>query len=116
MTALGLAPVDTPTGTVLRLSGELDLSTVAQAEDALFQIENGTDGHLTLDLRYLGFIDSTGLRFILSAHARAVERNRPFSIVRGPDAVQRVFLLTRLEERLPFTDPADQPTDGVEPR
>lgn len=53
MTALGLAPVDTPTGTGARLSGELDLSTVAQAEDAFVQIENGTDGHLTLDLRYL---------------------------------------------------------------
>lgn len=110
MTALGIDPVTTDTGTVLRLSGELDLGTVAEAEDALLRIENESRGGLTLDLRYLGFIDSTGLRFILSAHARAVEHDRPFAIVRAPDAVHRVFVLTRLDERLPFADAAGDET------
>ena len=116
MTALGIDPVITESGTVLRLSGELDLGTIAEAEEALSRIENEGRGGLTLDLRYLGFIDSTGLRFILSAHARAVEHDRPFAIVRGPDAVHRVFVLTRLDERLPFAEAAD-PLPGVgEPR
>ena len=107
MTALGIDPVDTETGTVLRLSGELDLGTVAEAEDAPLRIENEGRGGITLDLRYLGFIDSTGLRFILSAHARAVEHDRPFAIVRASDTVHRVFVLTRLDERLPFVGAAD---------
>jgi anti-anti-sigma factor len=91
-------------GTVLVLAGELDLSTVVQAEELLLRVEHETNGPLTVDLSDLTFIDSTGLRLILSAHARATERGRPFAIVRGPDAVHRVFHLTRLEERLPFTD------------
>ena len=107
MTALRVDLEITDAGTVVRLSGELDLGTVAEAEDALFRIEDEGPGGITLDLRYLGFIDSTGLRFILSAHARAVEQDRPFAIVRGPDVVHRVFVLTRLDERLPFSDGAD---------
>ena len=107
MTALGIDPVITETGTVLRLSGELDLATVADAEDALVRIESEGRGGITLDLRYLAFIDSTGLRFILSAHARAVEHGRPFAIIRASDAVHRVFVLTRLDERLPFEDAPD---------
>ena len=63
----------------------------------------------------LAFIDSTGLRFILSAHARAVELDRPFAIIRASDAVHRVFVLTRLDERLPFEDAAD-PLPGVRDR
>ena len=115
MTALGVDPEITATGTVLRLSGELDLGTVAEAEDTLFRIENDGPGGITLDLRYLGFIDSTGLRFILSAHARAVEQDRPFAIVRGADAVHRVFVLTRLDERLPFSDATDSLPGAGEP-
>ena len=114
MTALGVDPETTESGTVLRLSGELDLGTIAEAEDALFRIENEGRGGITLDLRYLGFIDSTGLRFILSAHARAVEQDRQFAIVRGPH-VHRVFVLTRLDERLPFSDAASLPGVGEPP-
>jgi len=39
--------VITETGTILRLSGELDLGTVAEAEDALFRIENEGRGGIT---------------------------------------------------------------------
>jgi anti-sigma B factor antagonist len=115
MTALGVDPVIAETGMVLRLSGELDLGTVAEAEDALARIENEGPGGITLDLRHLGFIDSTGVRFILSAHARAVEQDRPFAIVRGSDAVHRVFVLTRLDERLPFSGAASMPGAGGPP-
>ncbi|MGA9160960.1 MAG: STAS domain-containing protein [Actinomycetota bacterium] len=104
MDPLRIDTARTAAGTVLSLAGELDLSTVGLAEDALFQIENEVEGPLSLDLRRLVFIDSTGLRFVLTAHARAAEHGRPFEIVRGPDPVHRVFLLTRLEERLPFVD------------
>jgi anti-anti-sigma factor len=93
-------------GTVVVLAGELDLSTVVQAEDVLFRVEHETEGPLIVDLSHLTFIDSTGLRLILAAHARAIKRGRPCAIVRGPEAVHRVFHLTRLEERLAFTDAA----------
>jgi anti-sigma B factor antagonist len=98
---------------ILALTGELDLSTVPEAETSLQQLatQSGTSP-IVLDLRELTFMDSTGLRFILAAEARARETNRPFVIVRGPQPVHRVFRLAMLEERLAF---ADSPDDAPGP-
>lgn len=87
---------------VLRLTGELDLSTVPTAEESLNRLEGETADDLVIDLSDLTFMDSTGLRFILSACARAATAARLIQIVPGPEPVHRVFRLTLLEERLPF--------------
>ena len=60
-----------------------------------------------MDLSKLTFLDSTGLRCIVTADERARAEGRRIVIVRGPDAVQRVFAITRLEERLEMVDDAD---------
>ena len=59
---------------------------------------------VALDLRELDFLDSSGLRAVLSA-ARLLRENdrRPRAGAR-PVAVQRVFELTRMTERLEFVD------------
>ena len=59
-----------------------------------------------LDLSKLTFLDSTGLRCVVTADERLREQGRRLVIVRGPDAVQRVFSITRLEERLEMVDDA----------
>jgi anti-anti-sigma factor len=61
---------------------------------------------LVLDLSDLTFLDSTGLRTVVTADERARESGRRLVVVRGPDAVQRVFAITRLEERLEMVDDA----------
>jgi anti-sigma B factor antagonist len=60
---------------------------------------------LILDLSGLEFMDSTGLRCILTCDAEA--RRDPFTIalIPGPPAVQRVFELTNTRTHLPFIDP-----------
>jgi anti-sigma B factor antagonist len=60
-----------------------------------------------VDLSKLTFLDSTGLRCIVTADERARAEGRRIVIVRGPDAVQRVFTITRLEERLEMVDDVD---------
>ena len=57
-----------------------------------------------VDLSKLTFLDSTGLRCIVTADERAREEGRRIVIVRGPDAVQRVFAITRLDDRLEMVD------------
>jgi anti-anti-sigma factor len=47
-----------------------------------------------LDLRQIEFMDSTGLRVVLSAHQRAHETGRRFALVRGADQVERVLTVT----------------------
>jgi anti-sigma B factor antagonist len=90
----------------MALMGELDLSSVAKVQEELRRIEADAPATLVVDLSKLTFLDSTGLRCIVTADERAREQGRRIVIVRGPDAVQRVFAITRLEERLEIVDDA----------
>ena len=90
----------------MALVGELDLSSVAKVQEELRRIEADAPAKLVVDLSKLSFLDSTGLRCIVTADERAREQGRRIVIVRGPDAVQRVFTITRLEDRLDMVDDA----------
>ena len=59
---------------------------------------------VTLDLRKLRFVDSTGLRLILEIDAMARRDGFNFAVVRGPETVQRIFAITGMEDRLVFVD------------
>jgi anti-sigma B factor antagonist len=84
------------------LVGELDLATVGVAEEAMKRVD-GDAGTLVLDLRGLNFLDSSGLRMILSA-ADSSDRGPRVFVVRGPAQVDRVFELTGAGERLNLVD------------
>ena len=86
------------------LAGELDLSTVAKVQEELRRVEANAPATLVVDLSKLTFLDSTGLRCIVTADERARGEGRRIVIVRGPDAVQRVFTITKLDDRLEMVD------------
>jgi anti-sigma B factor antagonist len=86
------------------LTGELDISTAPRVEEELRRVEDGRPPVIVLDLSALEFMDSTGLRVIVSADGRAREEDRSLRLVRGPEAVQRIFRVTRLDERLEIAD------------
>ena len=86
------------------LVGELDLSTVAKVQEELRRIEAYSPATVVVDLSKVTVLDSTGLRCIVTADERAREDGRRVVIVRGPDAVQRVFAITRLDDRLEMVD------------
>lgn len=88
------------------LLGELDLSTVGKVQEELRRVEKSSPPTVVIDLSRVTFLDSTGLRCIVTADERARDEGRRLVIVRGPDPVQRVFSITRLEERLEMVDDA----------
>jgi anti-sigma B factor antagonist len=105
MSTLSLQTYQESDSVRVAVSGELDLSSALVFEDELRRIEDQSKPSLlVLDLRALKFMDSTGLRLILSAHARAINRGRKLAIVEGGDAVRRIFRLTGVLERLNFVD------------
>lgn len=104
MTLLELTTETAGTTVRLALEGELDIASAGQVERELTRIEREGPQVLVLDLRRLGFMDSTGLRIVVAADARAREQSRRLVVVRGPDAVQRIFRMTRLDERLEMVD------------
>ena len=91
---------------LLKLTGELDISSAAKVEDELSRVEPRKPEQIVLDLSALDFMDSTGLRLLIAADARARDEGRRLTIVKGPEPVQRVFRITRLEERLDLVDEA----------
>ncbi len=85
---------------VLRLDGELDLASVPVLEHAVEDATLDAATEIVLDLRGLEFIDSTGLRAILLQDKRSAERGQTFALVRGPEQVQRLMNMTRVDEHL----------------
>jgi anti-sigma B factor antagonist len=93
----------------LLLRGELDLSTASKAEEELRRAESSEPALLVLDLSGLTFLDSTGLRLIVTADRRARDEGRRLAVVKGPETVQRVFSITRLDERLEMLEQGADP-------
>lgn len=88
----------------IALAGELDLSGARQLEVRLDEVEREGPERLIIDLRELSFIDSTGLRLLLQADARARERGCELVLRRGEQTVQRVFEVTGALDVLRFED------------
>jgi anti-anti-sigma factor len=86
------------------LSGELDLASTEELEGELKQLESAEPPLLVLDLRELEFMDSTGLRTVIAADARARDRGGRLVVVRARDEVDRVFRLTRMDQHLELVD------------
>lgn len=79
-------------------SGDLDMATVPRLREAVErELEDG-DG-LVLDLRGLAFLDTSGMRYVVERHA-----NGRLTLVRGTEAVQRIFEIAGLEEELRWVD------------
>lgn len=93
--------------THMALVGELDIASAPGFEEGLANAEAGAPGVLVLDLREVEFIDSTGLRAVIAADERARSDGRRFVIVRGSAAVQRVFSVTQLDQRLEIVENVD---------
>lgn len=86
------------------LSGEADLLGAPSIESALTDAANDAE-RITLDLRNLTFIDSSGLRALMRGHEQCVARGVQLHVIRGPENVQRLFELSGMHEILPFRDP-----------
>ena len=100
---------------VLRLSGELVFETARKVERELRVIEERRPDALAIDLSGLSMIDSTGLALVVSADSRARGEGRRLIVVEGPDSVQRVFRMTRLDDRLDIVRSLEAGIDGAAP-
>lgn len=92
----------------MSFAGELDISSAARVEQELTRVEADPPPVIVLDLSGLDFMDSTGLRLVVGADHRARARGGRLAVVRGREAVQRIFRITRLEDRLDMVGSADE--------
>ena len=81
-----------PDRAVLALAGELDMASAPLLERAMEDEGLASTGMIVLDLQHLEFIDSTGLRIILAARRRCVEREQELAVTRGSQPVSYTHL------------------------
>jgi stage II sporulation protein AA (anti-sigma F factor antagonist) len=93
---------------ILTLVGELDMASSELLEQALAAEDLVDEAMLVLDLQQLQFIDSTGLRVILTTLERCRERGQEFAITPGSQQVQRLLSVTGVAEHLPTIATADE--------
>src|SRR4051794_38391236 len=86
------------------LSGEFDLAGIPQFEERVRTVEAASPEAIVADLTAVQFMDSSGLRALVTASDRAEKAGRRFAIVPGPPQVRRVFEITQLDERLDLVD------------
>ncbi|MEX2274640.1 MAG: STAS domain-containing protein [Actinomycetota bacterium] len=89
--------------TVMTLEGEVDLSTAPALRQQLASIVDGGADHVVVDLRQVGFMDSTGLGVLMGAHLRLRERDGDLSIVAEEGPVLRVLTLAKLTDVFPVS-------------
>jgi anti-sigma B factor antagonist len=107
VTSLDVTTERTEDQTLIALIGELDIASTEVLERELETLEADSPVTLVLDLRRVEFIDSTGLRAVIAADERARKMGRRFVVVRGPNAVDRLFTVTQLDRRLEIVDDPD---------
>jgi anti-sigma B factor antagonist len=86
-------------------SGELDLATAPALEASLGRAFSDAPGHVVLDLRE--FIDSSGLRMLLTARRQAEDAGQQFSLVAGHRGLERTLEIAGVHKVFTWTAAED---------
>jgi len=82
--------------TCVHVTGEIDMTTSAGLSDTLLQAIDTSD-RVELDLSGVSFMDSYGLRVLVSIHGVVPDGNGTFQVVGASPHVQGTFALTGLD-------------------
>jgi len=95
---------------VVRLAGELDVSTEDRLRAAIGSALDHSPELLVVDLSALGFMDCSGLAVLVWAHQRLAEQARQLLITGAQPVVQRLIRLSGLDTYLRLSTP--EPAGG----
>jgi anti-sigma B factor antagonist len=88
----------------LTLVGELDIATVQRLEEAVEKVISEGARTVIVDLSSLAFMDSSGLRTIITLNERAGAESWTLALIRPPESSFSVFQITGADENLPFIE------------
>jgi anti-sigma B factor antagonist len=87
-------------GTIVAISGEVDVGTEAPLQQALLRIIRERGARLMLDVSGVSFMDCAGLRALLATRRRAELRGGFLRLIAVSAAVRRITELTGAQEAL----------------
>ncbi len=89
---------------VITVSGEVDLATSPDLDNAIIAaIESGTSS-LAIDLTDVSFMDSSGLGVVVRGLKRCREADKDLDLVITNERVLKVFGITGLDQVIPIHD------------
>ena len=92
---------DEPAGTIVAVTGELDLLSAPQLRAALDALVGANPRHIAIDLTATTFMDSAGVHALLDARDRASDRaGGHLAVICGGGPVRRVIESLGLTEAL----------------
>ena len=86
---------------IVRVRGELDAYSAPALEELGTNLIGEGLSELVLDLAQTSFLDSSGLRAILTLHRRVEHERGEFAIGNPSDAVTRLLEITGLTDHFP---------------
>jgi anti-anti-sigma factor len=75
-------------------AGELDLASAPALDQEVRELRRTGTRHFTVDMRRLTFLDSTGLRMLITLRNEAKLNGEQFVLMPGPRNVERLFDIT----------------------
>lgn len=85
-------------GTVVAVTGELDVFTAPSLEEALQALIADGNADIVIDLSGVEFLDSTGLGVMVKALKWAREAGGGLRVVSTQERITKVFTITGLDE------------------
>lgn len=89
---------------VVSVDGEVDLETAPQLGDHALNALRTVSPHLVLDLTKVSFMDSTGLKVLLTIQRRAELADGSFAVAGSSRSVRKVLALTGLDQTIRLCD------------
>jgi len=94
---------DIPSGSILHVLGEADLSSAPSLQTALMRvIDRGRS--VIVDCSELRYLDMTGVHALENCHERAEHLGQRFVLVGSVPSVHRILMIIKLHERMPVVD------------
>ena len=88
----------------LTVRGDIDIATIDQLEDARGAALSREPRRLLIDLREVGFVDSSGLKFLIDTRRLAEREGWELALRRPGPGAMRVFTITGADRQLPFIE------------
>ena len=100
---------------VVCVGGEVDLETANQLGEHALAALRDVSPRLVLDLSAVDFMDSTGLKVLMTIQRRAELAGGSFAVAGAPRVVRRLLAVTGLDQSIPVHDTVDDAAGGSQP-
>jgi anti-sigma B factor antagonist len=87
-----------PLAAIVRLSGEIDISTISSVRLVVQELLETDIESIVLDLSDVRFMDSSGIGILVAAHRRAQARGTALTLRHPTPIVAKVLALTHVDQ------------------